>query len=169
MILQGQSGDKESYTALSRSRSFSSVKDSAGSNAAVCLTPAGHYSTPRSVSCRVVYFTACATIVLLFLAYSDSFIMHLTVRRFDLPFVDFRGLVEDGRYQVGTTRGSYRTSYFKVQQHCCVHFVIWRHKPIPSNENCSLICNKIPPLNLMDAIPLCSNIGVYLFTSITKQ
>jgi hypothetical protein len=72
----------------------------------------------------VVYFTACVTIMLVFLAYSDSFIMHLTVRRYDLPFVDFRGLVEDGRYEVGTTSGSYRTSYFKVQPHCCVHFVI---------------------------------------------
>jgi hypothetical protein len=52
--------------------------------------------------------------MLLFLAYSDSFIVHLTVRRYDLPFVDYRGLVEDGRYVVGTTRGSFRTSYFKV-------------------------------------------------------
>jgi len=52
--------------------------------------------------------------MLLFLAYCDSFIMHLTVRRYDLPFVDFRGLVEDGRYEVGTTRGPLRTSYFKV-------------------------------------------------------
>ena len=62
--------------------------------------------------------------MLLFLAYSDSFIVHLTVRRYDLPFVDFRGLLEDGRYEFGITRGPVRTSYFKVQLHCCMHFVI---------------------------------------------
>ena len=74
-----------------------------------------HYRTPRTVSYRVVYFDACATIMLLFLAYSVSFIMHLTVRRYNLPFVDFRGLLEDDRYEVGTTRGPLQTSSFKLQ------------------------------------------------------
>jgi hypothetical protein len=72
----------------------------------------------------VVYFTACATIMLLFLAYTDSLIVSLTLREYNLPFVDFRGLLQDGRYEVGVTRGSYRASYFKVQPHYCLHFVI---------------------------------------------
>jgi hypothetical protein len=119
----------------------------ARSNTAVCHT-AGHYRTPTHLSCRVVYITACATIMMLLLAYCDSIIIHLTLRQHEMPFEDFKGLLEDGRYLVGRSGES---SYFMVRPHCCLRChvtarVLWLRyaQLICSNENCSLISNKIP-------------------------
>jgi hypothetical protein len=54
------------------------------------------------------------TAVILFVAYSATFISFLAVRRHDLPFTDFSGLVEDGTYRLGVLSGSARVDFFKV-------------------------------------------------------
>jgi hypothetical protein len=54
------------------------------------------------------------TAFVLFAAYSAIFISFLAVRRFDLPFKDFQGLLQDGRYVLGVIKNSERESYFKV-------------------------------------------------------
>jgi hypothetical protein len=63
---------------------------------------------------RLVYFTAYLTAVILFVAYSAIFISFLAVRRHDLPFTDFSGLLEDGTYRLGVLSGSARVDSFKV-------------------------------------------------------
>jgi hypothetical protein len=64
----------------------------------------------------MIYFTACFTATMMTLAYSDSFITDLTIRKFGLPFVDFKGAIEDGTYQVDTIRVPVNTNHFQVQQ-----------------------------------------------------
>jgi hypothetical protein len=54
------------------------------------------------------------TAVILFVAYSATFISFLAVHRHDLPFNDFSGLVEDGTYRLGVLSGSARVDFFKV-------------------------------------------------------
>jgi hypothetical protein len=54
------------------------------------------------------------TAVILFVAYSAIFISFLAVRRHDLPFTDFSGLVEAGTYRMGVLSGSARVDFFKV-------------------------------------------------------
>jgi hypothetical protein len=63
---------------------------------------------------RAVYFTAYLTALILFMAYSAIFISFLAVRRYDLPFTDFSGLVQDGTYRLGVLSGSARVDFFKV-------------------------------------------------------
>lgn len=47
------------------------------------------------------------------MAYSATFISFLAVRRHDLPFTDFSGLVADGTYKLGVLSGSARVDFFK--------------------------------------------------------
>jgi hypothetical protein len=54
------------------------------------------------------------TAFVLFAAFSAIFISFLAVRRFDLPFKDFQGLLQDGRYVLGVIKNSEREAYFKV-------------------------------------------------------
>ncbi|XP_023717024.1 probable glutamate receptor [Cryptotermes secundus] len=85
-----------------------------------------NYTTPKIHSCRMVNLTAYFTATLLFLAYCDSFITHLTVRRFDLPFTDFKGVLEDGSYQVGTTQAAITASYFKTSKDPVLKEIYWK-------------------------------------------
>jgi hypothetical protein len=61
-----------------------------------------------------VYLAVYVTALVLFAAYSAIFISFLAVRRFDLPFKDFQGLLQDGRYALGVIKNSEREAYFKV-------------------------------------------------------
>jgi hypothetical protein len=56
------------------------------------------------------------TALVLFAAYSANFISFLAVRKFDLPFADFQGLLRDGRYRLGVIKNSEREAYFKVRK-----------------------------------------------------
>ncbi|XP_021920429.1 glutamate receptor ionotropic, kainate 5-like [Zootermopsis nevadensis] len=75
--------------------------------------PAGQDITPRSWSCRLVHATLCLTAAVLFAAYSATFVSFLTVRRYELPFSDFRGLLKNGKYRLGILHGSSTTNYFQ--------------------------------------------------------
>jgi hypothetical protein len=74
----------------------------------------GSDATPQTVASRVVYGTTYLTALALFMAYSAIFISFLAVRRYDLPFTDFSGLVQDGTYRLGVLSGSARVDFFKV-------------------------------------------------------
>jgi hypothetical protein len=61
-----------------------------------------------------VYFTAYAVGVVLVAAYSAALVSFLTVQRSELPFTSFEGLLEDGTYKLGVTKGA-EVSYFTVR------------------------------------------------------
>jgi hypothetical protein len=52
--------------------------------------------------------------MVLFMAYSATFISHLTVQRRELPFTDFQGFLNDGTYKLGAGYGSAHEAYLKV-------------------------------------------------------
>jgi hypothetical protein len=79
-----------------------------------CCKFVGHDQTPKTVASRLVYLTTYLIALLLFVAYSATFISFLTVRRNDMPFNDFSGLLEDGTYNLGVLSGSARVDFFKV-------------------------------------------------------
>jgi hypothetical protein len=60
------------------------------------------------------------TALVLFVAYSATFISFLAVRKFDLPFTDFQGLLWNGRYKLGVIKNSEREGFFKVRK-CVIH------------------------------------------------
>jgi heme A synthase len=81
--------------------------------------PTGHNVAPTPWSCRLVYVTSYLTAVVLFAAYSGTFVSFLTTRCYQLPFTDFQGLLSNGKYQLGIQLGSSNTNYFQV----IIHFV----------------------------------------------
>ncbi|KAJ4432543.1 hypothetical protein ANN_21166 [Periplaneta americana] len=95
----------------------------------------GHPVTPDFLSCRAVYVTAYLAAIFLFLAYSDTFITHLTVRRFAMPFTDFQGFLNDGTYRVGMRDGSAHNNYFKTSKDPMMNEVY--SKLIPPTKNSS--------------------------------
>jgi hypothetical protein len=61
-----------------------------------------------------VYFTAYVVGLVLVAAYSAALVSFLTVQRSELPFTSFHGLLEDGTYKLGVTKGA-EVSYFSVR------------------------------------------------------
>jgi hypothetical protein len=59
--------------------------------------------------------------MVLFMAYSATFISHLTLPRRELPFRDFQGFLNDGTYKFGTIYGSPFAAYLKVSY---IHIII---------------------------------------------
>jgi len=76
--------------------------------------PTGHNITPTFWSCRLVYVTSYLTAVVLFAAYSATFVSFLTARPYRLPFTDFQGLLSNGKYKLGIQMGSTNQNYFQV-------------------------------------------------------
>jgi hypothetical protein len=52
--------------------------------------------------------------MVLFMAYSATFITHLTLPRRELPFRDFQGFLNDGTYKLVAVYGSAQEAYLKV-------------------------------------------------------
>lgn len=77
---------------------------------------AGREEMPSSWPCRVVYFTSYVVGFVLVAAYSAELVSFLAVQREELPFINFRGLLEDGTYKLGVTKGA-EVSYFSVGSH----------------------------------------------------
>jgi hypothetical protein len=75
---------------------------------------AGHERTPRSWPCRLVYLTAYLTAVVLFAAYSATFISFLAVRHSPLPFKTFEEILQDGTYKLGILDHSVELNFFDV-------------------------------------------------------
>jgi hypothetical protein len=75
---------------------------------------AGREAMPRSWPCRVVYLTSYVVGLVLVAAYSAALVSFLTVQRDELPFTSFSGLLEDGTYKLGVTKGA-EVSYFSVR------------------------------------------------------
>ncbi|PSN34366.1 Ionotropic receptor 139 [Blattella germanica] len=61
----------------------------------------GHYLSPRSNSCRLVYLLANLTAVVLLAAYSGTLISFLTVHNYNFPFTDLDGLLAENSYDLG--------------------------------------------------------------------
>jgi len=76
--------------------------------------PTGHNITPTFWSCRLVYVTSYLTAVVLFAAYSATFVSFLTTRHYRLPFTNFQGLLSNGKYKLGIQLGSISQNYFQV-------------------------------------------------------
>ena len=47
-------------------------------------------------------------------AYAATFVSFLTVQRYKLPFVDFKGLLKDGSYRLAVTSGTGHMDDFRV-------------------------------------------------------
>ncbi|PSN34360.1 Ionotropic receptor 143 [Blattella germanica] len=62
----------------------------------------GHDITPRSSGCRVVYWSAYLTSLVILAAYSGTLISFLTIHRDNFPFNDLPGLLKDPTYKIGT-------------------------------------------------------------------
>ena len=73
-----------------------------------------HATTPGSYSSRLVYVTAYVTGLIMMAAYAATFVSFLTVQRYKLPFVDFKGLLKDGTYHIGMARGTGHVEVFRV-------------------------------------------------------
>jgi hypothetical protein len=52
--------------------------------------------------------------MVLFMAFSATFISHLTLPRRELPFRDFQGFLNDGTYKFGAIYCSAQEAYLKV-------------------------------------------------------
>jgi len=74
---------------------------------------AGRGTMPRSWPSRVVYFTSYLVGYVLVAAYSAALVSFLAVQRDELPFTSFEGLLEDGTYEMGVTKGA-EVAYFLV-------------------------------------------------------
>lgn len=74
---------------------------------------AGRETMPRSWSSRVVYLTSYVVGYVLVAAYSAALVSFLAVQRDELPFTSYEGLLEDGTYELGVTKGA-EVSYFSV-------------------------------------------------------
>jgi hypothetical protein len=74
----------------------------------------GHATTAESYSSRLVHVTAYVTGMITTAAYAATFISFLTVQRYKLPFDDFKGLLDDGSYRLGATRGTGHMDNFRV-------------------------------------------------------
>jgi hypothetical protein len=79
-----------------------------------CVMWTGHERTPQSWPCRLVYLTAYLTSVVLFAAYSATFISFLTVQHNSLPFETFEEILQDGTYKLGILQRSVDVSFFEV-------------------------------------------------------
>jgi hypothetical protein len=74
---------------------------------------AGRGMMPRSWPSRVVYLTSYVLGYVLVAAYSAALVSFLAVQREELPFTNFKGLLEDGTYEMGVTKGA-EVAYFRV-------------------------------------------------------
>jgi hypothetical protein len=77
----------------------------------------GHDETPRSLSCRLVYWVSHVAAVVLLAAYSGALISSLAMQRIVPPFRTFRGLLQHGGYQVATVASSAQFSTFDVSDY----------------------------------------------------
>ncbi|XP_047103778.1 glutamate receptor ionotropic, kainate 5-like [Schistocerca piceifrons] len=66
----------------------------------------GHDLTPESLPCRVLYFTAYITAVIILASYSAGLIAFLTVIKVSIPFTDFKSLLDLGTYRLGMAHKS---------------------------------------------------------------
>jgi hypothetical protein len=64
----------------------------------------------------MIYLTAYVTFMVLFMAYSATTVSRLAVRRFQLPFRDFQGLLSDGTYGLGVVYGNAHEDLLKVSR-----------------------------------------------------
>jgi hypothetical protein len=74
----------------------------------------GHATAPKTLPSRLVYLTVYITAVVLTTSYAAIFISFLAVRRYELPFEDFQGLLRDGSYRLGLNRATGHMSSFQV-------------------------------------------------------
>jgi hypothetical protein len=63
-----------------------------------------------------VYLTAYVVGFVIVAAYSAALVSFLAVEREELPFTNYSGLLEDGSYKLGVTKGA-EVSYFSVRSH----------------------------------------------------
>jgi hypothetical protein len=63
-----------------------------------------------------VYLTVYLTALILFIAYSATFISALAVSRPQLPFSTFRDLLNDGTFRIGVRAESSHEDYFKARK-----------------------------------------------------
>ena len=75
---------------------------------------AGHGETPRTLSCRLIYWVSYMIAVVMFAAYSGALISSLALQHIDPPFTTLSGLLLHGGYKVGTLAKSAHFNNFDV-------------------------------------------------------
>jgi hypothetical protein len=71
------------------------------------------------VAVRIIHLTTYVTAVIIGVSYSASLISHIMMDSHTLPFIDFRGFVADGTYQLGLLANSGYIPFFKVSYSEC--------------------------------------------------
>jgi len=71
------------------------------------------------VAVRIICLTTYLTSVIIEVSYSASLISHIMTDSHTVPFVDFRGFVADGTYQLGLLANSGYISFFSVSYSVC--------------------------------------------------
>jgi hypothetical protein len=71
------------------------------------------------VAVRIIHLTTYVTAVIVGVSYSASLISHIMTDSHTSPFVDFRGFVADGTYQLGLLANSGYISFFSVSYSVC--------------------------------------------------
>ena len=74
----------------------------------------GHGETPRTLSCRLIYWVSYVIAVVIFAAYSGALISSLALQHIDPPFTTLSGLLRHGGYRVGTLANSAHFNNFDV-------------------------------------------------------
>ncbi|PSN34367.1 Ionotropic receptor 141 [Blattella germanica] len=69
----------------------------------------GHEISPRSWSCRIIYWMTYLTAIILLASYSGTLVSFLAVKHHPLPFNDIEGFLRDETYKTGMIR-----SYFQL-------------------------------------------------------
>jgi hypothetical protein len=77
------------------------------------MTSAGHDSTPKSWSCRIVYLTSYLVGVVILAAYSATLISFLAVKDTLMPFETLHEMLTDESYNLNVPSGV-ELFYFRV-------------------------------------------------------
>ncbi|XP_033609385.1 probable glutamate receptor isoform X2 [Cryptotermes secundus] len=130
---------------------------------------------PRTWPCRLICLTAYVTFMVLLMAYSASSISYLTVQRYQLPFRDFQGLLDDGTYGLGVVYDNAHEELLKNSKNLIIRkayktLVEPKRQKLPrstveglrrlcNEDKYSFFCSKIMAKGLMQNLP-CSVVEI---------
>ncbi|XP_069696115.1 glutamate receptor 4-like [Periplaneta americana] len=101
---------------------------------------------PQTWSCRLVLFTAYLSATVIFVAYSATFISFLTINRYELPFTNLKGLLDNGKYVLGMLPKSAQFTVFSTSSDPVVRGVyrelMTQPLPLTNEEGLDLMCKQ---------------------------
>ncbi len=71
---------------------------------------------PWKISSRIVFFSAFASSMVLYASYSASLTSFLAVKKYSLPFTDYKSFIEQSDYKIFQVPGAHYDDYYKVKR-----------------------------------------------------